>query len=224
VRTGTLRTLLIALLAAIAAILWFRWQARAPEPPLPAGTPPSQTPGRGPNVEPVVPGTPQGPAGSSSGTVPESDPGDLASAWESVDLEQIRRVMPDNTYWRMSAPTDDERVIREREEERARWNEAYGKVLSGTASVEEIQAYYAHRERLSADYVEFVSYLLDHHAGDLSDQDIGLLELARRLHLARLAGYPKETQRALDLKDEKDAARAAWLAGEAEFGGEPPPP
>jgi ABC-type phosphate transport system auxiliary subunit len=123
----------------------------------------------------------------------------------------------------MSAPTDDERVIREREEERARWNEAYGKVLSGTASVEEIQAYYAHRQRLSADYVEFASYLLDHHADDLSDQDIGLLELARRLHLARLAEYPKQTQEAFDRKAKQDEARAAWLKDEEEFGRMAPP-
>jgi hypothetical protein len=225
VRGNPLRTLLIALIAAIAAILWFRWQAGAPAQPAPAGAPgpAGEAPTRGPTVEPVVPGSPKAPEGSGSEPAPESDPGDLASAWESVDLDEIRRAMPENTFWRMSAPTQDERVIREREEERARWNAEYGKVLSGNASEAEIRAYYAHRQRLSADYVEFTSYVLDHHGDDLSDQDIGLFELARRLHLARLAEYPKQTQEAFERKAKQDEARAAWLADEAEFGAMAPP-
>ena len=223
-RANQLRTLLIALIAAIAAILWFRWQA-GPEHRGTGVAPAGEMPRPRPTVEPVVPGVPKAPEGSDSGSqpAPESDPGQLASAWEKVDMEEIRRAMPENTFWTMSAPTTDERVIREREEERARWNEAYGKVLSGNASEEEIRGYYAHRQRLSADYVEFTSYVLDHYQDDLSDQDLGLLELARRLHLARLAGYAKETQRALDRKTEQDEVRAKWLADEAEFGSKPPP-
>jgi hypothetical protein len=226
VRANQLRTLLIALLAAIAAILWFRWQAGPPEHRGSGVAPAGELPKPRPTIEPVVPGVPKAPEGSSSGSqpAPESDPGQLASAWETVDMEEIRRAMPENTFWTMSAPTTDERIIQDREEERARWNEAYGKVLSGNASEEEIRGYYAHRQRLSADYVEFTSYVLDHYQDDLSDQDLGLLELARRLHLARLAGYAKETQRALDRKTEQDELRAKWLADQAEFGSEPPPP
>jgi hypothetical protein len=207
----------------MAAILWFRWQAGAPEPAAPAGPPGPEAPGRGPTLEPVIPDSPKAPEGSGSKPAPEPEPGDLASAWESVDLEEVRRAMPENTFWRMSAPTDDARVIREREEERARWNTEYGKVLSGNATEAEIMAYYAHRERLSGDYVEFTSYLLDHHGNDLSDQDIGLIELARRLHLARLAEYPKETQRALERKIQQDELRAQWLADEEDFGAMAPP-
>ncbi len=138
-------------------------------------------------------------------------------------MEEIRRVMPENTFWKMAAPTQDERVIREREEERARWNVEYGKVLSGNASEAEILAYYAHRQRLSADYVEFTSYVLDHHGDDLSEQDIGLLELARRLHLARLAEYPKETQRAFERRVKQNEVREAWRRDEADFGAMAPP-
>jgi hypothetical protein len=137
-------------------------------------------------------------------------------------MDEIRRAMPENTFWKMSAPTQDERVIREREEERARWNVEYGKVLSGNASEAEILAYYAHRQRLSADYVEFTSYVLDQHGDDLSEQDVELLELARRLHLARLAEYPKQTQQAFERKAEQDAAREAWRRDEAEFGAKAP--
>ena len=111
VRGSQLRTLLIALIAAIAAILWFRWQAAAPEPPAPAGAPgpPGEMPRPGPAVEPVVPGIPQAPEGSGAQPAPESDPGALASTWESVDMDEIRRAMPENTFWKMSAPTQDER-------------------------------------------------------------------------------------------------------------------
>jgi hypothetical protein len=222
-RASQLRTLLIALIAAIAAILWFRWQA-GPEHRGSGVAPAGEMPRPRPTVEPVVPGVPKAPEGSGSGSqpAPESDPGQLASAWEKVDMDEIRRAMPENTYWTMSAPTTDERAIREREEERARWNAEYGKVLSGNASEEEIRAYYAHRQRLSADYVEFTSYVIDHHGDDLSEQDLGLLELARRLHLHRLAEYPKETQRAFERKAEQDAAREAWQRDQAEFGAKPP--
>ena len=131
-------------------------------------------------------------------------------------------MMPDNLYWQLAMPTQDPRVIQEREDERARWNVEYGKVLSGNASEEEIKAYYAHRQRLSADYVEFTSYVLDHHGSELSEQDVSLLELARRLHLARLEEYPRQTQVALDRKLEQDRAREAWLADEAELGAKAP--
>ena len=72
-------------------------------------------------------------------------------AWESVDMEAIRAALPDNTYWKMAVPTKDPAVLAEREKERQRWNVEYGKVLSNTATDEEIDAYYAERQRLSED-------------------------------------------------------------------------
>jgi hypothetical protein len=137
--------------------------------------------------------------------------------WGIVDLDAVRDALPDNTYWRMAAPTDDLRVQQEREDERSRWNVEYGKVLSGTGTEEEIQAYFAHRQRMSADYVEFVGYVLDHYGDRLPDQDVGLLELARKLHLARLEEIPRKTQEAIERKQAQDAAREAWLQQEAEF-------
>ena len=221
-RGNPLRTLLIALVAAIAAILWFRWQAGPLSQPAPATAPgTADEKAKAPDA-PDAAMAPEASEPSEALGTPPAPESDLASAWESVDMDEIRRAMPENTYWRMSAPTQDERVIRDREEERARWNLEYGKVLSGNASEEEIRAYYAHRQRLSADYVEFTSYVLDHHGDDLSEQDIGLLELARRLHLERLAAYPKEAQRAFGWKIEKDKVREEWLKDEAEFGGMAP--
>jgi hypothetical protein len=141
----------------------------------------------------------------------------LKMPWGVVDLDAARDAMPDNLYWQMAAPTDDLRVQQERDEERDRWNVEYGKVLSGTGTEEEIQAYFAHRQRLSADYVQFVSYVLDHYAENLPEQDVGLLELARKLHLARLEEIPRKTQEAIDRKHQQDAAREAWQREEADF-------
>jgi hypothetical protein len=74
-----------------------------------------------------------------------------ASAWAAVDMSAVRAALPDNIYWTMSVPTDDPAVLQAREEERARWNVEYGKVLSNTATADEVEAYYAHRKRLSSD-------------------------------------------------------------------------
>jgi hypothetical protein len=217
----TLRTLLLALAVVTAAALLLRWYAA--EPAGPRSDP--ATPGasdRDLAAAPVPDPATSSPAPGPPAAPPEADLGDAGAAWAAVDLEEIRRAMPDNSFWRVAMPTQDARVLRDREDERARWNVEYGKVLSGNASEAEIHAYYAHRQRLSADYVEFTSYVLDHHGDDLSEQDVTLLELARRLHLARLEAYPRQTQEALDRKLEQDRARADWLRDEAEFGAKPP--
>jgi hypothetical protein len=142
---------------------------------------------------------------------------DPAVAWSKVDLDAVRAQMPDNSYWKLSMPTKDRALLREREETRAYWNEQYGKVLSNTATEEEVRAYYAHRQRLSADSVEFASYLLDHYGDVLPERDVGLLELARKLHLARLQEYPRNLADALQRREAHEAARQAWLEDEARF-------
>jgi hypothetical protein len=152
-----------------------------------------------------------------------SEPGadELAGTWEHVDMEAIRRALPDNLYWKMAAPSDDPAVAEERDAERARWNDAYGKVLSGTGSEEEIEAYFDQRHRLSSDYVEFTKYVLANYADELPAQDVALLELAQKLHLARLVELPRKLEEAHERKRRQDAAREAWLAEEREFAGQP---
>lgn len=150
---------------------------------------------------------------------PLPDQDAIAAAWAQVDFDEVRRALPDNLYFELSAPTDDEEVIAARAAERARWNQEYGKVISGTGTEEEVLAYFDLRARLSADYVELTSYLLDHYGGVLDERDQGLLDLARRLHAARLQEIPVQVERALDRKRQQDEARAAWLADEAEFAG-----
>ncbi|MFN8644878.1 MAG: hypothetical protein U0802_25615 [Candidatus Binatia bacterium] len=141
----------------------------------------------------------------------------IEAAWAKVDLDEVRRAMPDNIYWKMGVPTKDEAEVERRERERDRWNEEYGKVLSGTGSEEEVRAYYDERARLSGDYVEFTTYLLDHYGDVLTERDVSLLQLARRLHLARLEEIPRSLEQALLRKAQQDEARARWQADERAF-------
>jgi hypothetical protein len=211
---------ILLLVAGVAAGLAF-WRFAAQRAPEPA-------PAAAVAARPAPPAATPPPGAAPSGAEAESPPAqealpreptleELGGPWALVDMEEIRQAMPYNLYWEQAAPTDDARLVRQREEDRARWNVEYGKVLSGNATEEEIQAYYAYRHKLFADYVEFVGYVLDHYQDDLPEQDVGLLELARRLHLARLEEIPRRTQEALERKQQQDAAREAWLADEADF-------
>jgi hypothetical protein len=149
-----------------------------------------------------------------------ADVADFSGTWDGVDLDEVRRAMPENTYWQDSAPSDDPRVLEEREREKARWNEEYGKVLSGNASEDEIRAYFSHRHRVSADAVEFTGYLLDHYGKQLPERDVALLELARRLHLARIEELPRKQEEAFERKQKQDAAREAWHRDQQAFEGD----
>ena len=142
---------------------------------------------------------------------------ELAIRWSQVDLEEVRRAMPDNLYWELGAPTTDPAVILEREQERARWNEEFGQVLSGNASEATMHDYFAQRHRLSSDYVEFASHLLDHYGDVLPARDKGLLEFSVTMHQARLQQMPRRLVEALERKDKQDRLREAWLADEAAF-------
>lgn len=138
----------------------------------------------------------------------------------TIDLEAVRQALPDNSYWDNAAPTADPRLLGDRERAAAHWNDQYGKLLSGTGTEQEIQEYFDHRMRLSSDYVRFADYILETQGSKLSDPDLELLHVAKRLHLARLEEVPRRMQEALDRKVEQDAAREAWLAEQREFEGD----
>lgn len=195
--------------------------------PRPGASAVSAAPPRG-GAPPLAPAPEQeGPPARSASEAPASRAAgpetgadaDFESAlrWSLVDLDAVREALPDNMYWEMSAPTDDPELRRWREEERARWNREYGKVLSGTATEEEIDAYYALRRRISEDAVEFCAHLTTHYGDVLPERDLGLLRLASRLHRARLEEMPRKMAEALERKREKDRLREAWLADEAAF-------
>ena len=157
---------------------------------------------------------------------PERDPlGDLeASAWSTVDLRALRQELPDNLYWAMAAPTKDAALIAWREEERARWNVEYGKVLSNTATAEEIDTYYAYRYQLSSDYVQLATYLLADHGDNLPKRDVALLKLAIEMNLARLEEIPRQIAEANERREAHEAVRRAWLADQQAFESDSPPP
>jgi len=198
------------LVAALGVAAW--WLRDVAPPPAPSAEAPAEPAAPAPRA--AAPAAPA-PAAGGAETAPE-----LPVGLGGVDLEEVRAALPDNLYWQTSVPSDDPRVLEEREREKAYWNEQYGKVLSGTGTDAEILDYYDHRMRASTDAVQFVGYLLEHHGSDLTDQDLTLLHVAKRLHEARLEEIPRRLQEARDRKAAQDAAREAWLAGEREFQGD----
>jgi hypothetical protein len=148
---------------------------------------------------------------------PAEEPEDMETPWSVVDLNALQKELPDNLYWKMASPTKDPAVIEARDAERARWNVEYGKVLSNTATADEVDAYYAYRYRLSSDYVQFATYLLADYGDDLAPRDVGLLKVAIELHLARLEEIPRQIAEAHERREAHDAARRAWLESEAAF-------
>lgn len=180
---------------------------------------PAQAPPAAREVKPADPAAPssappaaQAPADSPPPVV-EPEPLGLAG----VDLEEVRAALPGNLYWEMAAPTDDPALLEARELAKEQRNLLYGKILSGTATDPEILDYYDYRMRASTDYVAFVDYLLEHHVGELTDQDHGLLLVARKLHLARLEEIPRRIQEARERKARQDEARRAWLEDQRAF-------
>ncbi len=232
-----LRWIALASIAAVAVVvaiarLMTGSDLRLATPPRMAAS--ARPPGANPPLRNPLP--PQGASGAvpddaASGAEPEGGNGQedtsgidedmhdaSAEAWAAVDLDEVRRAMPDNVYFKLSAPTKDEEILAQRDAERSRWNTEYGKILSGTATDEEIRAYYDQRARLASDYMEFTTYLLDHYRDTLPERDVGLLELARRLNAARLQEISRQVEESFERKRQQDEARAAWLADEAEFG------
>jgi hypothetical protein len=152
---------------------------------------------------------------------PALDPLEAAEgAWDRVDMEAVRAAMPDNLYWKLSAPTHDPALLAWREEERERWNTEYGKVLSNTATAEEVDAYYAFRRRLSLDYVEFATHLLANYGDVLPLRDRSLLALAVQMHLARLEEIPRQLAEAQERRAAQEALRKAWREEQQSFGGD----
>lgn len=214
-----------ALLVALIAIGSGVFRARVEAPPVAAQPPVPPSPRR--EAPPTASETPPAAPTHAAREVSESDPlsgldfldrdQELAFRWAQVDLAEVRVAMPENLFWERGAPTNDPAVRREREEQRARENEAWGQVLSGNASVEDIQAYYAHRQRISSDYIEFASHLLTDYGDVLPPRDVGLLELSVQMHHARLQEMPRQLTKAIERREKQRRLREAWRADEAAF-------
>lgn len=142
---------------------------------------------------------------------------DTADEWARIDFDEIKKALPDSTYWKMAFPTSDKDLIAERERIRAEWNTQYGKVQANTATDEEIDAYYGDQQKLSEDYVEFLVYLAEHHANEVPRSAVGALKLAGEMHLARLEEIPRKIAEAKERHAAHEKARQEWLAEQAKF-------
>ena len=114
-----------------------------------------------------------------------------------VKLDELRRRIPDNLYWTLGAPTEDEKVLRQREERASQSNVLYGKVLATEATEQEIRQYYADRQRVSQDYIEFAELALAQYRDQLPPDQISLYELSIKLNRARLDQIPRDQSDAL---------------------------
>lgn len=196
--------LVLAALGAIGLIAVVR-TSRSPDEPPRAGAPaaePAAAPGapRAPAFSPAPPG--------------EADPvfvPGVDSRTHPVDLERLRAEIPSNLYWTTKSPTEDPDVLAERAEEKRRWNELYGKVLSSTATEDEIHRYYDHRRQVSEDAIQFATQVLQRYGAQLSEEERGLYGLSIRMHRTRLDEIPREISDALARKAAQDLRREEWL-------------
>ena len=188
-----------------------------PAPPPPPAKPSTPALLKLPPLPPIAPVARKKDDQDAAPVDPVMTPGDPELSWDNVDMEKVRAVMPDNIYWRMSAPTKDPEIIKQREEEQDRWNVEYGKVLSNTATAEEIDAYYDYRQKLANDDIAFAGYVLAAYGQQLPERDVALLKLAVKLNLARLEEIPRQIIDAQQRREEHDAARRAWLEDQRAF-------
>ena len=148
------------------------------------------------------------------------EPEDMETPWAAVDLHALQVELPDNLYWKMAVPTKDQAILDERQAERDRWNVEYGKILSNTATPDEIDTYYAHRYRLSSDYIQVATIILADYGDELEQKDVGLLKVAIELHMARLEEIPRQIEEAHERCAAHERVRQEWLASQKAFAGE----
>ncbi|TNC80402.1 MAG: hypothetical protein C9356_14180 [Oleiphilus sp.] len=137
---------------------------------------------------------------------------DRALAWAKVDLQAIRDEIPNNSYWELAAPTQDEALKQHRKEVKEYWRARENKISANLATEEEIREYFARQDKISNDYVEFSTILLNKHGSDLPETDYGMQNLGRKLHLARLQDIPGQLARALENRENFLSRKSEWLA------------
>ncbi|MEO1171484.1 MAG: hypothetical protein AAFX94_05445, partial [Myxococcota bacterium] len=110
----------------------------------------------------------------------------------------------------LGAPTEDADTL----ERRKRWKEhnatLKGRIVSGTASDEQIEEYFLRREQMSQDFVAFATRVLEEYGEALPEEELGLYGLSVRMHTTRLEGLPAEKERAYARKALQDERRREW--------------
>lgn len=189
-------SILIVVLLFVGALIW--WLVRADVPP--------QAPTATSVAAPAPAMVPYG------AVVPADTPEETTQVIGAavIDLDELRADLPDNLYWSHGVPTEDPIAQQQRLAERTRRNTQYGKILSGTATDDEIAEYYAYRERLSRDYIAFAKRVLERYGEQLTEEERGLYGLSIDMHGKRLQELPRAKQEAYARKQKQDDARAAW--------------
>jgi len=150
-------------------------------------------------------------------TDPAAPDMDTADQWARIDFDEIRRALPDSTYWKMAFPTKDPALLEERKRTRDQWAAQAAKIQSNTATDEEIDAYYAEQHQLSTDYLEFLVYLAEHYGDLVPRGEVGALKLAGEMHLAKLEEMPRKIAEAKERHAAHEREREAWLAEQQKF-------
>ena len=152
---------------------------------------------------------------------------DEAASFASIDLEARPRGAPRRPLLgEPPPPTQDPRLLGDRERAETRWNDQYGKVLSGTGTEEEIKAFFDHRMQLSSDSVRFVDWVIEHQ-GDGSRSRISHCSTSRSASTWRASRKSRGAcRRPSTARPSRTRRGEAWLAEQREFeaeGGEAPP-
>jgi hypothetical protein len=225
-RSGSALAIIAGSILLLAAGIFMRWRGSDAPVPRPRPVPSADAPSSGAKESATaeVPPGDRAARGPSAPQVGAGEPDDLLAddpashgTWEALDLDAVRAAMPNNVYWAMAAPTKDPDLLQWREEQRKRWNVEYGKVLSNTATAEEVDAYFAERKRLSDDYLEFVVHVLANYSGAIPREGVAMLKLAGELHAARLEEMPRHLAEAHARREAHEAARRAWLEEQESF-------
>lgn len=218
VRPGVL--LVVGVVAAALAAVVFVMESRRSKEQEEAPTEAAAATDRGesPDRAPIAREHDRGPRAASS---PQDDPVPYIEGlvYGDVDLREARELMPDNLYWKYGAPTKDEAVLAEREAEKKRRNEEYGRVLSGDAGEDDVKAYFDYRRRLAADYVEFAEFMQRKLRDSANEELRGLMDLALKMNAEKLRQLPAELDDALARSRERAQIREDWRRQQQEFGG-----
>jgi hypothetical protein len=128
-----------------------------------------------------------------------------------LNLGRLRQKIPEHSYWKLMAPTEDAELLAWRAERERELNVLYGKTLSGEATEEEIRQYFDEKRRISEDAISFASAALVELGDELSEDEARLFQLAITLHSTRLAELPRRIADAEARKREQDRRREEWL-------------
>lgn len=143
---------------------------------------------------------------------PEDYRDEKADAWAKVDLEAVREIIPNNLFWTMSAPTDDETVLAAREAKREELKMIETKMMARHATEQEIRDYYSYQTKLSEDYVMAVTEIINRYGHVIPDEDYSGPTLARTLHMSKLQEMPSKLTQALEQRQQFLAEKSEWMA------------